>query len=294
LLIAGGLGWWKQGYIKELHYWYDTMEPDVLAGSMERSLKPGEEFKECKSGCPTMVVVPAGHFMMGSKEHEPNGRPNERPAHPVTIAKPFAVGKFEVTVAEWQACVDAGACPSNDWTGLSDRPVSNVTWDDAGLYASWLWRMTGRSYRLLSEAEWEYAARANTATAYSFGDDQGALREYAWYEGNAQGKAHFVGQKKPNGFGLHDMHGNLAELTSDCFHSSYDGAPSDGSSWKAASRPRQSPVATTVCFGGAPGRMLPMTCARLGAPCSPMTKVPITSASASRARWTGNLSLTRH
>lgn len=117
---------------------------------------------------------------MGSEEQ--SNPANEHPQHEVTIAKPFAAGKYEVTVAEWQACVEAGACPPYDWSGLSDMPMGKVTWDDTIQSVTWLSRVTGKPYRLLSEAEWEYAIRAGTATSYSFGDDEAELHSYAWYK----------------------------------------------------------------------------------------------------------------
>jgi formylglycine-generating enzyme required for sulfatase activity len=117
-----------------------------------------------------MVMVPAGNFMMGSPEGL--GDYKERPQHEVTISKPFAVGGYEVTFAQWDACVVAGGCPKapdSGW-GRGQRPVVNVSWDDARQYAVWLARLTGKDYRLLSEAEWEYAARAGAPTAYTWGD----------------------------------------------------------------------------------------------------------------------------
>ena len=209
LLVAGGLGWLKQDYLREQYHWRWTMLPDVLTAVDERELKPGEEFTECKNGCPSMVVLPAGSFMMGSTEQASPA--NRRPQHQVTITNPFAAGKYEVTVAEWQTCVEAGACPPYDWSGLSDRPMGKITWDETNQYVTWLSRVTGKTYRLLSEAEWEYAVRAGTTTIYSFGDDKAELQDYTWYKDNAKGRAHFAGRLKPNGFGLHDMHGNVRE-----------------------------------------------------------------------------------
>jgi len=199
----------------------------------ERALKPKDTFHECAKDCPEMVVAPAGSFMMGSPEGQ--GADQEHPQHEVMIAKPFAVAKYEVTFAEWDACVAAGGCPRPFDSGLGRgvRPVINVSWDDAQQYVTWLSRLTGRPFRLLSEAEWEYAARAGTTTLYSFGDNEAALGEYAWYHTNANGKTHPVGEKKPNAFSLYDMHGNVWEWVEDCDHYSYEGAPTDGTAWTA-------------------------------------------------------------
>ena len=184
---------------------------------------PGTTFKDCDV-CPEMVVVPAGSFMMGSN----TGDADEKPVHKVTIAKPFAVGKFEVTFAEWDACVADGGCnhkPGDAGWGRGKRPVINVSWDDiTKQYLPWLSRKTGKTYRLLSEAEWEYAARAGRTWREEFGDtiwkSQAQFRE---------GSTVSVGSFKPNASGLYDMHGNVWEWVQDCYQSSYRGAPTDGS-----------------------------------------------------------------
>jgi formylglycine-generating enzyme required for sulfatase activity len=184
-----------------------------------------------------MVVVPAGSFAMGSPKNEEGRVQNEGPQHVVTFAKPFAVGKFEVTFAEWDVCMDAGSCPrtSDENWGRGDRPVINVSWNDAKVYVAWLSRLTGKEYRLLSEAEWEYAARAGTTTRYYWGDDIGRGNANCDYCGSRdyKGKAGTepVGSFKPNAFGLYDMHGNVWQMIEDCFHDYYVRAPSDGSAW---------------------------------------------------------------
>jgi formylglycine-generating enzyme required for sulfatase activity len=170
LLALGGVGWRSQDFLREQYYWRRTMGPSVLTAEQEteKAAKPGSDFKECAIGCPTMVVVLAGKFTMGSPEGEKDREESESPQHEVTIAKPFAVGKTEVTFAEWDACVADGAClkaADNGW-GRDDRPVINVSWDDAKHYVAWLSRITGKEYRLLSEAEWEYAARAGNSGPY--------------------------------------------------------------------------------------------------------------------------------
>ena len=145
----------------------------MLSPDAERALKPGDTFRECAKGCPEMVVVPAGDFMMGLPTNEEGRTNGENPQHKVTIAAPFAVSEFEVTFDEWDTCAAYGDCDpqilDNDF-GRGRKPVINVSWYDAQRYAAWLSRMTGKSYRLLSEAEWEYAARAGTKTSYSWGE----------------------------------------------------------------------------------------------------------------------------
>ena len=139
---------------------------------------PGETFQDCDE-CPKMVVVPSGAFRMGSSARE-RGSSDERPLHRVRIDYQFAVGVYEVTFAEWDACADVGGCGNRipydeDW-GRGNRPVIYVSWEDAQSYVSWLSARTGKTYRLLSESEWEYVARAGTETAYSWGDSIGVNR----------------------------------------------------------------------------------------------------------------------
>ncbi|MBV9969656.1 MAG: formylglycine-generating enzyme family protein [Xanthobacteraceae bacterium] len=219
----------------EARYWQTNMAPSILSFEQEaeKASKPGSDFAECANGCPTMLVVPAGRFTMGSPAREADRLPNEGPQHEVTIAKAFAVGRTEVTFAQWDACVAAAACRrvgDSTW-GRGERPVINVGWNDAAQYAAWLARMTGKPYRLLSEAEWEYAARAGTTTRFSFGEDDSELGRYAWFFKNSERKSQAVGMKAPNGFGLHDMHGNVYEWVSDPWHEDYENAPRDGSVW---------------------------------------------------------------
>jgi formylglycine-generating enzyme required for sulfatase activity len=139
LLASVNVGWWKQNFFREQYHWRVTMGPSVLSvkSEKEKAVKPGSDFRECATGCPTMIVVPAGSFVMGSPLTV------EGPQHEVTIAQPFAVGKTEVTFAEWDSCVAAGACqraPYNVWE-RDDRPVINVSWDDAKQYVAWLSRI---------------------------------------------------------------------------------------------------------------------------------------------------------
>ena len=195
---------------------------------------PGTAFRDCPE-CPEMVVVPAGSFLMGSPSHEAGRDDDEGPRHRVTIARPFAVGKYEVTFAEWDACVADGGCggdrPDDEGWGRGRRPVVNVSWDDAKAYVRWLNRKTGKQYRLPSEAEWEYAARAGTTTRYNWGDDIGRNRANCDGCGSRWDRKQTApaGSFPANVFGLHDVHGNVWEWVEDCRNVNYQGAPSDGS-----------------------------------------------------------------
>ena len=201
------------------------------AGSDVRP-RPGEAFRDC-DGCPEMVVIPAGRFQMGCV----SGREcldDEQPVHAVAIARPFGLSKYEVTFEEYDrfAVATGRSGPSdNDW-GRGRRPVVNVSWQDAQEYVAWLSSQAGAWYRLPSEAEWEYAARAGTTTAYSWGNEVGNNRANCdgcgsqWDNMTAP-----VGSFGANAWGLHDMHGNVSEWTEDCWYSSYAGAPADGSAW---------------------------------------------------------------
>jgi formylglycine-generating enzyme required for sulfatase activity len=240
-IIAGLFGWINQLYITDEINWWWLGRPYMLtyvwplSSDDERKKKPGEQFWECLD-CPEMVVIPEGEFMMGSPKNEKGHDPNEEPRHIVRIAKPFAVSKFDVTFAEWDACFSVGGClhwPNDyDW-GRVRRPVISVSWNDAKAYVAWLSKMTGKEYRLLTEAEWEYAARANTTTAYSWGNEIGK------YNTNCNGcgsgwdgsKTAPVGSFSPNAFGIYDMFGNVWDWVEDCFHNNYQGAPTDGSAW---------------------------------------------------------------
>ena len=200
------------------------MGPAVPKAAEERTFKTGTVFTDCRMGCPELVVIPAGAFMMGSPAG--TGNADEHPQHEVTIAAPFAVSRYEVASAERQSCIDAGACDPGDAKGHMERPAVDVTWEQAKQYVAWLSRVTGKRYRMLSESEWEYTAREGTATLYSFGDDEALLDRFA-----ATGRIRLVGQREPNAFGLFDMYGNAAEWVEDCYRENYAGAPNDGSVW---------------------------------------------------------------
>ena len=183
---------------------------------LEKPRTRGTSFRDCDDVCPEMVFVPAGNFMMGSRK--------------VTIPRPFAVGKFEVTFAEWDACVAADGCshkPDDAGWGRGRRPVMRVSWNDTQEYIAWLSKKTGHTYRLLTEAEWEYAARAGTTTPYHTGDT--ITKQQAQYGGNIflgvwGGQTVEVGSFSPNAFGLHDMHGNVWEWVND-WYGAYESGP---------------------------------------------------------------------
>ena len=189
----------------------------------------GQSFRDCAE-CPEMMVIPAGSFMMGSPASEAGRRSDEGPQRQVTVRAPLAVGRFEVTFAEWDACVAAGGCshrPGDEGWGRGNRPVINVSWHDAQQYVVWLSRRTGQRYRLLTEAEWEYAARAGTTTPYFTGTSISAAQANFAY--NAGGRTQPVGSYAANRFGLHDMHGNVWEWVEDCYGDIYSGAPTEAS-----------------------------------------------------------------
>ena len=167
------------------------------------------------------VLIPAGTFEMGSND----GNDNEKPVHRVTISQPFYLGKYPVTQAQWEMVM--GHNPS-DFKGDANLPVESVSWDDVQNFMEKLNAKAERAiYRLPTEAEWEYAARAGTTTIYSFGDDAGLLDQYGWYNGNSENKTHPVGQLKPNPWGLYDIHGNIWEWVADWYASYLPGHQTD-------------------------------------------------------------------
>lgn len=208
---------------------------------------PGSEFRDCPQ-CPVMVVLPTGEYDMGGPPID-QGRPyHEGEFRRVIIGKTFAVGKFEVTFDEWDACAADGKCVrlEDEGWGRGRRPAINVTWTEADRYTKWLSQKTGKSYRLLTEAEWEYAARAGAGNARFFGYKPDAVCAYAnVYDKTAHAEYEFdwkplpcddgftvtapAGSFKPNAFGLHDMLGNVWEWTEDCESGMWRNAPNDSS-----------------------------------------------------------------
>lgn len=185
---------------------------EYLGVPVERTNPMGMEF----------VLIPPGSFMMGSSDSDSDAQDNEKPAHEVEIAKPFYLGKHEVTQAQWEAVM--GDNPSS--TKSPQNPVGNVSWNDCWTFIGRLndrFADSGVTFALPAEAQWEYACRAGTTTRFCFGDDESMLGEYAWYDANSDGKSHPVGQKKPNAWGLHDMHGNVREWCADRYGEDYYG-----------------------------------------------------------------------
>ena len=246
-----------------------AVEVERQAEAARQRTQPGATFRDCPT-CPQMVVVPAGSYQMGSPSYEAGRDEDEGPVHRVTIGQAFAVGVYEVTRGEYGRFVSAtgyeGESGCYMWTGekweeekgwswrdpgyrQSERePVVCVNWRDARAYTEWLSRETGQSYRLLSEAEWEYVARAGTTTArywgegeagqcrYANGADQTAQQYNSGWTVAACDDGHYrtapVGSFRPNAFGLFDVMGNVWEWTQDCWNASYGGAPSDGRAWE--------------------------------------------------------------
>jgi formylglycine-generating enzyme required for sulfatase activity len=192
--------------------------------------KAGDMFRDC-SDCAELVVIPAGSFDMGSPTEY------ENPVHRVTIAKPFAIGRYEVTFNEWDKCVEDGGCkyrPDDREWGRGDRPVINISWLDAKAFVTWLSQKTGKTYRLPTEAEWEYAARGGTTTPFWWGREPGSRQANCreCNTGESQ-KTSPVGSYKPNAFGLYDTAGNAAEWIEDCWNDNYRSAPNNGTAWTA-------------------------------------------------------------
>ncbi len=208
--------------------------PYALSAPQLAALTPlGPPFRECAANCPSMIVVPAGKFMMGAPPNEAGYVDNEGPRHEATISKPFAISVYDVTFDDWDACNQYGDCPyaSDGNYGRGKQPVINVSWNDAHRYVAWLSRVTGRPYRLPTEAEWEYSARAGAPTAFYWGDQVGVGRAACGGCGAQLAAPTAVGSFPPNGFHLYDMAGDVWQLVEDCWHDNYRSAPSDGTAW---------------------------------------------------------------
>jgi formylglycine-generating enzyme required for sulfatase activity len=240
----------------------------VTVKKEEAELRPGKVFKDCAE-CPEMVVIPAGSFEMGGNQSSV-----EKPIHSVSINKPFALGKTEITQGQWRAIMVSN--PSHFSACGDDCPVEKVSWDDAQQYVRKLSQETGKTYRLPSEAEWEYACRAGGKHEYCGSD---SVDSVAWYDSNSGNKTSQVARKQANAWGLHDMSGNVTEWVEDCLNDNYNGAPGDGSVWasgncvwrvlrggtwygdpqytRSAFRDRDVPSGRSLVSGFRPARMLP-------------------------------------
>ena len=212
---------------------YEIVIDESLSLADRAIITTFEKVQMDKGNCilPAMIHIKAGSFQMGSND----GGSDEKPVHTVTIAQDFYIGKYEVTLGEYRKCVKDSTCKEpldNKYYQrmcLEDNcPVMNVSWNDAKTYTKWLSKKTGQSYRLLTEAEWEYVARAGTTTKYSFGNSKSSLGNYAWYSSNSGIKTHTVGTKQPNPWGLYDIHGNVYEWCEDRYTNSYKSTPRDG------------------------------------------------------------------
>ena len=207
----------------------DQTEPGATSGRAVGEVFRDELLISGGDG-PEMVVLPRQRFRMGDVSG--GGEEDERPVRRVRLSGSIAMGKYEVTFEEYArfALVTGVARPDDKGWGAGSRPVMNVSWDDARAYAEWLSQETGKTYRLPSEAEWEYAARAGTKTRYSWGDDIGYNRANCDGCGSAWDNKQTapVGSFSASAFGLHDMHGNVWEWLEDCWHGDYQGAPANG------------------------------------------------------------------
>jgi formylglycine-generating enzyme required for sulfatase activity len=217
-------------------------------------VEPPKEITSSAIGA-TLVLIPAGEFLMGSPDSDEDAQDDEKPQHKVRIARPFYLGATEITQGQYRAVT--GENPSS-FKGSDDLPVENVSWDEAVAFCNKLSvrerlkpyyqfsgaRSGGDGYRLPTEAEWEYACRAGTSTRFSFGDADTSLGEYAWFGGNSDGKTHPVGQKRPNAWGLFDVYGNVWEWCCDGYQADYYGGS------PAADPPGSSQAAGRVIRGG--------------------------------------------
>jgi len=195
-----------------------------------KAIAAGADIKDCPA-CPTLVTIPAGTFTMGSNTSDPS----EKPAHQVTLAAPFAIGRYEVSVQEWEACAAAGGCQkiAQRPNTSPNAPMRDVSWDDAQQYVKWLTSASGKPYRLPTEAEWERAARGGTATRYWWGEQmaQGKANCKECGKPWSEGAPAKVGSFSANPYGVYDTSGSVWEWVADCWHNNYKGAPDDGRAW---------------------------------------------------------------
>lgn len=223
-LTALWIAWQYGTWFTQQAYWWVDVRPFLNADAQKAPLGPA--FADCRH-CPEMIVIPKGEFTMGGPL-DSSGETDEYPRHIVKIASAFAIAKHETTLGEWNACASRGGCNGRVFAigGRSEKlPVIQVNWQDAQSYARWLQQTTGKPYRLLSEAEWEYMARAGAEGDYSFGDDAEELAKYALFDAPAPQE---VEKTQPNRFGVYDAMGNVSEWVQDCYQDAYRTVPRDG------------------------------------------------------------------
>ena len=215
--------------MKYILFYLVIITSSAIAKEPEKSLLPGTIFRDCLV-CPEMSIIPSGTFMMGSTK----GKKRELPVTLISIADALAVSRYEITFDEWDACHNAGGCsrmPSDRGWGRGKRPVINILLEEIIEYLRWLTKKTGHTYRLPSESEWEYAARAGSQTEFNWGDEmligaancRGCGTEWSGI------KSAPVGQFRPNAWGLYDVHGNVLEYVTDCWTTNHYKLPNDGS-----------------------------------------------------------------
>lgn len=203
----------------------NAASPSASDAPAQSKTPPQKEMTLDLGGGMTMqfVLIPAGSFTMGSDKSS-----DAKPVHKVTLTKPFYMGKYEVTQEQWDKIMGS----NRSFHKGPKNPVANVAWLECQNFLYTLNKnVPDRKFRLPTEAEWEYACRAGSTTDYCYGDGEADLHEYAWYESNSNNMTHPVGEKKPNAWGLYDMHGNVSEWCQDDYDNTYESAPADGSAW---------------------------------------------------------------